>query len=257
MPEQRSTSDTTGTTFADPWVREKTMLIKEGESRTLKTDILLASSLAFVAGGVNSAGYLGFGYFSANMTGNVSLISDHISAGDIYLGLAFLGIVAMFMAGAFSASLFIQIGKRYRLRAIFALTLLAEAALLMGIGLYALIAGSSVSGLGTVGVISFSMGIQNAASTRISGSRVRTTHVSGVATDIGVGLAQLIEPSDAHAGRHTRDRLLLHSATVASFLVGGTAGVLCYQAAGGAVFCAFSVVLLFLCVRHLIGVSHN
>ncbi|MBY3102270.1 DUF1275 domain-containing protein [Rhizobium laguerreae] len=74
------------------------MLIKEGESRTLKTDILLASSLAFVAGGVNSAGYLGFGYFSANMTGNVSLISDHISAGDLYLGVAFLGIVAMFMA---------------------------------------------------------------------------------------------------------------------------------------------------------------
>ena len=75
--------------------------------------------------------------------------------------------------------------------------------------------------------------------------------------DIGVGLAQLIEPSDAHAGRHTRDRLLLHSATVASFLIGGTVSVLCYKAAGGAVFCAFSIVLLLLCVRHLIGVSHD
>ncbi|EJB05979.1 uncharacterized membrane protein YoaK (UPF0700 family) [Rhizobium sp. BK619] len=231
------------------------MLIKEGESRTLRKDILLASSLAFVAGGVNSAGYLGFGYFSANMTGNVSLISDHVSAGDLYLAAAFLGIVAMFVAGAFTAALFIQIGKRRRLTAIYALTLLAEAALLMGVGLYALRAGPSVSGIGTVGAISFAMGIQNAASTRISGSRVRTTHVSGIATDIGVGLAQVLEPSDAHAGRHTRDRLLLHSATVGSFLVGGTIGVLCYHVAGGAVFCAFSIVLLLVCVRYLVGVS--
>jgi uncharacterized membrane protein YoaK (UPF0700 family) len=233
------------------------MLIKEGESRTLRADILLASSLAFVAGGVNSAGYLGSGYFSANMTGNVSLISDHVSAGDLYLAIAFFSIVAMFVAGAFAASLFIQIGKRYKLPAIYPLTLLAEAALLMGIGVYALKSGSAISGVGTVGVISFSMGIQNAASTRISGSRVRTTHVSGVATDIGVGIAQLLDPSDAHAGRHSRDRLLLHSATVASFLAGGTVGVLCYRAAGGAVFCAFSIVRLLLCVRYLLFVSRD
>ena len=34
---------------------------------------MLASSLAFVAGGVNSAGFLAYQYFSANMTGNVSI----------------------------------------------------------------------------------------------------------------------------------------------------------------------------------------
>ena len=101
------------------------------------------------------------------MTGNVSLISDHVSAGDLYLAIAFFSIVAMFVAGAFAASLFIQIGKRYKLPAIYPLTLLAEAALLMGIGVYALKSGSAISGVGTIGVISFSMGIQNAASTRI------------------------------------------------------------------------------------------
>jgi uncharacterized membrane protein YoaK (UPF0700 family) len=232
---------------------EHVMLIKEGESRTLSSDLFLASLLGLVAGGVNSAGYLGFGYFSANMTGNVSLISDHISMGELLLATAFFVIVAMFMLGAFSAALFIQIGKHRKLPAIYALTLLAESALLMAIGLYTLFAGSSVSGLGTVGGISFAMGIQNAASTRISGSRVRTTHVSGIATDIGVGLAQMLEPTDTHAGKHTKDRLLLHSATIGSFLVGGTVGVFSFHLVGGGVFCGFSLILLLLCLRYVMA----
>jgi uncharacterized membrane protein YoaK (UPF0700 family) len=229
-----------------------TMLVKEGESRTLSTDILLASSLAFVAGGVNSAGYLGFGYFSANMTGNVSLVSDHVSMGDIDLAVAFLVIVAMFVAGAFAASLFIQFGKRRRFGAIYAIALLTEAALLMAIGVWSVMSATHVSGVRIVGVISFAMGIQNAASTRISGSKVRTTHVSGIATDIGVGMAQMLESNDAHAAKHTRDRLMLHSATIGSFLVGGTIGVLGYRLAEGAVFCGFSLVILAMCVRYLV-----
>ena len=105
------------------------MLVHEGDSRTSKIDLLLAAVLAFVAGGVNSAGFLAFGYFSANMTGNVSMISDHMSVREFSAALAFLMIVVMFVLGAFSASLFIEIGKQRRLANIYALTLLSEAAL--------------------------------------------------------------------------------------------------------------------------------
>lgn len=227
------------------------MLVHEGDSRTSTIDLLLAAVLAFVAGGVNSAGFLAFGYFSANMTGNVSMVSDHLSISELRAALAFLMIVVMFVLGAFSASLLIEIGKQRRLANIYALTLLSESALLMAVGIYAAASGETANGITIAGLLSFTMGIQNAASTRISGSRVRTTHVSGIATDIGVGLALLIGGRASPERTQIIRRLTLHAATVAAFLIGGIAGVLGYKALGGVVFCAFPVVLLALCARYL------
>jgi uncharacterized membrane protein YoaK (UPF0700 family) len=227
------------------------MLVREGETRTPAIDLLLAASLAFVAGGVNSAGYIASGFFSANMTGNVSLISDYLSVREFRLALAFLAIVTMFILGALAASLIIQVGKSRGLRNIYALTLLAEAALLMAVGVYAHGSTWPGSGLTVAGLLSFAMGIQNAASTRISASRVRTTHVSGIATDIGVGLAMLLGEG-AHGQRHeTSARLKLHIVTILAFLVGGIVGVVSYGAVDGLVFSSFSIVLLLLCTRYI------
>lgn len=57
------------------------MLIREGTDRTVAIDLKLAASLALIAGALNAAGFQAAGFFSANMTGNVSSLSD-------YLGLA-------------------------------------------------------------------------------------------------------------------------------------------------------------------------
>jgi uncharacterized membrane protein YoaK (UPF0700 family) len=231
------------------------MLIHEGDTRTTAIDLMLASVLAFVAGGVNSAGFLSFGYLSANMTGNVSMISDHISTGAMNIALTFAAIVGMFICGAFAASLVIELGKRRRLPNIYALTLLVEVVLLMAVGLYAACVGATANVTLVAGLLSFTMGIQNAASTRISGSRVRTTHISGIATDIGVGLA-LILGSVGTVDRHLLiDRLKLHLATILAFLIGGIAGVLGFKLAGGLAFCGFSLVLMALCARYLLRKS--
>lgn len=227
------------------------MLIHEGENRTSRIDLLLAAALSFVAGGVNSAGYLAYGYFSANMTGNVSLISDHISIQEFTVAIAFVTIVTMFILGAFSASLFIELGKRRRLSNIYALTLLSEAVFLMAVGIYTAKLGSSVNGVTIAGLLSFTMGLQNAASTRISGSRVRTTHVSGIATDIGVGLALMTGDARAPDRPMVARRLVLHITTLLSFLLGGVAGFLGYKTTGGVTFCAFSFILFSLCARYL------
>ncbi|MEK1888453.1 MAG: YoaK family protein, partial [Phyllobacterium sp.] len=184
-------------------------------------------------------------------TGNVSLISDHVSIGQLIIATAFASIVALFVLGAFAASLFIQLGKHKNWRRVYALTLLAEACLLLVVGALD-IQGSGLSrGTLIVGILSFTMGIQNAASTRISTGRVRTTHVSGVATDIGVGLATLWRSHSAEASIATIQRLKLHSATILSFLIGGIAGVVAYRFVQGAVFWAASLPLFLLCARYL------
>jgi len=77
--------------------------------------------------------------------------------------------------------------------------------------------------------LSFLMGLQNAVVTRISNARVRTTHVSGTATDIGIELAMLFDvlrrkESPQNAPQYL-ERLRLHFYTILAFLLGGVAGI--------------------------------
>jgi hypothetical protein len=58
----------------------------------------------------------------------------------------------------------------------------------------------------------------------LSNTRVRTTHVSALATDIGFGLAVLA--SNAPERPHAISRLRLHVSTIASFLTGGVLGLM-------------------------------
>ena len=98
--------------------------------------------------------------------------------------------------------------------------------------------------------LSFLMGLQNAVVTQISNARVRTTHVSGMTTDIGIEIGNLLdvlrgkEASDTEL--NTRSNLQLHVQTVASFLTGGVLGVVLYKAAGGALFIGVSAILFFI-----------
>ncbi|MGI4764780.1 MAG: DUF1275 family protein, partial [Janthinobacterium lividum] len=54
------------------------MLIREGQARSFPIDLRLACLLSLVAGGLNSAGFYAVGFFSANMTGNVSTMADRV-----------------------------------------------------------------------------------------------------------------------------------------------------------------------------------
>lgn len=157
----------------------------------------------------------------------------------------------MFILGAFIASCLIEVGKRQLRRNIYALTLIVEAALLMLVGLFITLSARSPNGVLVVGLLSLTMGLQNAASTRISGSRVRTTHVSGVATDIGVGIAMLLGNNSSSDRLAIVLRLKLHLVTIVFFALGGVFGVLGYQHLGGLSFCALAMPLLLLSIRYL------
>jgi uncharacterized membrane protein YoaK (UPF0700 family) len=227
------------------------MLIHDGDTRTPAVDLLLATILAFVAGGVNSVGFLAYGYFSANMTGNVSLVSELLSDWQLRAAATFFFVILMFVIGAFLASLFIQLGKRQQVRTIYALTLGAEGAILMLVGVCVSVLPGGLNGVVIVGLVALCMGIQNAASTRISGSRVRTTHVSGLATDIGIGLALLWGTMDASHRSGIAVRLRLHAITIFAFAAGGVGGAFMYTSLQGLAFCLFAGMLFVLCATYL------
>ncbi len=223
------------------------MLITVGSARSTVIDRRLACTLAAIAGGVNTVAFHAVGFFSANMTGNVSSVADHLAVGEWVIGGFYLTIVGCFVTGAVVSAILINSGKRRGIRGVYAWTVVAEGALMSGLAFYQSYPPSSQAGL--VLGLSFLMGMQNAVVTRISDARVRTTHVSGMATDAGIELAMLIdiarglEPTSE--APINRSKLQLHLQSILSFLAGGSIGVLLYEfAPGGLLFTASALLLL-------------
>lgn len=210
------------------------MLIHHGTDRPAILDHYLAYSLAFVAGALNSAGFYSLGFFSANMTGNVSTGADRIALGDLFSGTIYLLLPVAFIVGATLATLVVETGLRRGITRIFALSILSEAMLLMVLAVIDMLDHSR--GIVLVLGLSALMGFQNAVVTRISNWRVRTTHISGMSTDIGIGIGFLIAMlvRDEHAVSRAEhvERLRLHSVTVLTFCIGGVLGVIAYKALG-------------------------
>lgn len=237
------------------------MLITSENTRTFNTDTRLACTLAAVAGALNTAAFETVGFFSANMTGNVSSLSDHLAKANLHVGLFFLLIVLLFIAGSSVSTLIINSGRRRQIRGIYAINILLEGVALLALGVIESWFSFSESGVLLVLSLSFLMGLQNAVVTRISNARVRTTHVSGTATDIGIELAMLFDvlrrkesPKDAPL---YIERLKLHFFTVMAFLFGGVLGILLLNALSYKLLILIGVMLSALALSALQRAGHR
>lgn len=236
------------------------MLIRQGRDRNSDVDRRLACTLAAIAGALNTAAFYAVGFFSANMTGNVSALSNHLALGDLANGAFFLLIVGAFILGALVSTLLINVGRRRNIGGIYAFSILAEGMMLALLGCAELWLPQAHRGSVLILCLSFLMGLQNAVVTRISDARVRTTHVSGMATDIGIELGMLFDiargAERSEDGRKFATRLRLHGQSVLSFLAGGIAGVLIYRVVGDLLLLGAAAVLLAIAVPGIIR-SHG
>jgi uncharacterized membrane protein YoaK (UPF0700 family) len=206
--------------------------------RSQRSDRHLGYLLAFVAGAVNAGGFLAIGQYTSHMTGIVSSMADNLALGEVRLALAAVAAWLAFVAGAGTTAVLIHLARRRHLRSQFALSLLLEAALLLLFGA----AGTYLADMRdflapvTVLLLCFIMGLQNAIITKVSGAAIRTTHVTGMSTDIGIELGKLfyyhrrsIPDLDVRANR---DKLSLHALLVLAFLGGGLAGAFGFKQIG-------------------------
>ena len=230
------------------------MLLQSGAARGNGPDRRLAWSLAGIAGALNAAGFYTAGVFSSNMTGNVSAVADHLAVGDLVVAGTYLTLVATFISGAAVSALLINVGRRRGIAGIYAFSILAEAVLLSGLACADLWTTGNGRGFLLAYGLSFLMGLQNAVVTRISNARVRTTHVTGMVTDIGIELGNLADAfwhrrrgrGSGGEAEHDAGKLTLHGFTVLSFLCGGVFGVLAYKATGAYFLFGAAVLLLLL-----------
>lgn len=226
-----------------------------GHKRSIDANRHLGFTLAFVAGAINAGGFLAVQQYTSHMTGIVSGMADYLALGDYALVFAGFGAILSFLMGAACTGLMVSYARQHRLHSEYALPLLLEAILLLGFGLLGLRL-ASIDGLfvsATVMLLCFIMGLQNAVITKLSKAEIRTTHLTGTVTDIGIELGKLA------FCRTTRDntrmvsvnwaRLKIHCMLVLCFFLGGVIGALGFKHVGylstlplAIVLCALAIV---------------
>jgi uncharacterized membrane protein YoaK (UPF0700 family) len=233
---------------------DRYLLNVAGPRRTPGLNRHLAYLLALVAGILNSVGFVAVAVYTSHMTGLVATVADHLVLGDLRLVLVGGLAIAAFTAGAACCALMFNWARRRGLHSRYANVLLLEGLMMMLFGLLAESVVHEHRDLLFIPVLAFTMGLQNAVITKISGAQIRTTHVTGMVTDIGIELGKFLyrsrlAGSDPVSGDPAKLRLL--AALVALFFAGGVLGALGYLAVGFAVLVPTALTLLVAAWRPL------
>lgn len=202
-------------------------LSSEGPSRSFRQNVALAVPLAWVAGAVNAAGFFRLGTHTSHLTGQAAALGEAVAGGAWAAASSAAGLLVAFVFGALVSEALLHL-RSGAARGRYTPALLLEAAVLGAIAL------SAASASLLTQALCFAMGLQNAMVTRISSAVVRTTHLTGVLTDLGMELFHLVRravtpggvtsPRAAEAARVQRAGL--HLALVVSFVVGALSGSL-------------------------------
>jgi len=202
-----------------------------GQHRTPYMNRLLGGLLAFNAGAINAGGFLVVGMYTSHMTGFASLLADNLVLGHMALVLGAVGTLLAFTTGAAVTAVLVNWARQNHLRSEYALPLLLEAVLMLLFGLL----GATLNRQTpfavplTVLVLAFTMGLQNALVSKISSSQIRTTHMTGVITDLGIELGKMFywnrtaSPLESRV-RANRIKLRLFGTLLAMFIAGGVVG---------------------------------
>jgi len=234
-----------------PYLRRLT-----GSNRSQTANRQLAHFLAFIAGAANAGGYVAVKQYTSHMSGIVSAMADATAVRDLGWLAAGTSALLAFLAGAACTAVLVNWGRRRDLNSEYALPLMVEAGLLLCFGL----TGANLERHewfvlpATVALLCFTMGLQNAIITKISRAEIRTTHLTGMVTDIGIELGKAMywnrnaADTERTAVQADMDKLWLLTSLVGLFFIGGVVGAVGFKHVGFIATLPLAVVLLMLAV---------
>ena len=231
------------------------MFLHKGKSRTNAHNLSLASLLSLVAGLVNVVGFFSVAVLTTNVTGHFAFMVKEVFALKYTAALHVFLYVLMFFLGAFFSNFLVE--KIYRLREsrMYVIPTLIEAGILLCLGIWGEALLNYSPDLIAL-LLLFAMGMQNSLVTTISNSVVRTTHLTGLFTDLGIECSQLFFYSDlkkkAQLYRSIRLRLII----ILMFFLGGILGGVLFSYLGIASLLVGGILLIFGLVRDLLKVQH-
>jgi uncharacterized membrane protein YoaK (UPF0700 family) len=211
--------------------------LNESVSFTTYADWFL---LSFLAGNINAGGFLACGRFVSHVTGFATLAGISLSEGNWLETIGILTIPGYFLAGVmvsgyltekrrFDSSPVQRYAPVMSLVAIF-LAVATLAGVMNWFGKF-----GETSNLANdyflLALLCGACGLQNAAISSASGSTIRTTHLTGLTTDLGLGLIRAEVHRSGSSEERTSERKanLLRVGTIFSFMLGSVIGAIVFS----------------------------
>lgn len=213
--------------------------------------------MSLLAGAINAGGFFAFARYTSHVTGSMSLLADMVYLKQWAAAAVAMVSVLCFIAGAAHSGWVILWTQQMRFRGSYGLSMWLEAVYLLVFGLFGITAlqwdtdGGLVFPSLALFLLCFIMGMHNTVMTLLSGGAIRSTHMTGTATDLGIEISRALYYSKTHHPRlpHVRvnkPKMWLLSGMMQAFLLGGIIGAWGYHKIGHHFALPVSAVLLIL-----------
>lgn len=206
------------------------MFRHKGKNRTFLHNLRLATMLSLVAGIVNITGVLALKTLTTNVTGHFAFFAEEVMKHDYAAAITFLFFTLFFLIGAFTSNFIAEVLSKKNPELFHVIPIAFEMLILIGVGMYATPCDlSQIEGKLIAFFMLFAMGMQNALVTKISQSTVRTTHLTGLFTDLGIELSQLFFYRKPEEIKKLKTNIFLRFSIIIFFFIGCVGGGYIYQ----------------------------
>jgi uncharacterized membrane protein YoaK (UPF0700 family) len=206
------------------------MFRHKGENRTFIHNLRLAILLSFVAGLVNITGVLALKTLTTNVTGHFAFFAEEIMRNDYRTAITFFLFTIFFLLGSFLSSFLQELISLKNPDWSHVIPITLEMIILMAVSIFGTSSGIfTLEGKLTAFFMLLAMGIQNSLVTNISRSTVRTTHLTGLFTDLGIELSQLFFYKNPEDVKKLKASIFLRLAIISFFFLGCFFGGIIYK----------------------------
>lgn len=219
------------------------MFTHQGNKRTSSHNLQIASLLSFVAGIVNVASFLAIQRLTTNVTGHFAFFVDEVFKLNFWEAFVYFLYIFFFFLGSFSSSLLVEYITRKNSNYTYSVPTAIEAFILLSIAIFGKQLITDNPNI-IAFVLLYAMGLQNSLVTRISNAVVRTTHLTGLFTDLGIELSQLFFYHEISSRAKLFISIKLRLTIISFFFLGGIVGGVFYMEMGLHVL-LFAVLTLF------------
>lgn len=204
------------------------MFRHKGKARTLKHNLKIASLLSFVAGIVNVAGFIAVQRLTTNVTGHFALFVDEIFKFNFWQGFIYFLYIFFFFAGSFVSNFLVELISRTKYNYVYVIPAIIESLILFTVAAFGQLLIAETPNLLAFCLL-FAMGLQNSLVTTISNATVRTTHLTGLFTDLGIELSQLFFYKHKEQKDKLYSSIKLRLTIISFFFMGGLVGGIFYS----------------------------
>lgn len=209
------------------------MFRHQGKNRTFRHNLRLASNLSLVAGIVNSVGVLAISTLTTNVTGHFAYFAEEMIVREYAKAIPFLLYILFFFLGAFVSNFFIEIAAINKKKYLHTTPMFLEIFLLVVVSFWNDWKFTDTGNTNQIAYfLLFSMGLQNALVTKISQSTVRTTHLTGLFTDLGIETSQYFFYRQYPNAVKLKKNIFLKLSIIVFFFTGCISGTLLFYQIG-------------------------